>query len=305
MSLEFDLTAVATVEFGIGLGTEAEEGLVLLPVDGGVQNALKEMATETWNQMQSITDDPSRYDPSEKHSSTDYLVIPTSDDLVPRLREVHRAVNLPSSSSALSHPEKVSYYCARLKDTRGRRITAMRRATQFKGVLRSRLITLSSDTMRMIEDKIFKLDQDFDLLIDAHTIHILRPSGFESLGGLTEAILACVPKNITSLKADLPFAVLDGVEKYALQHPRAARYLASICTSQRVSGINITALAALCKDTGVAIQNDGSNISIDGGHELGFLEVLDRRRYEVELIKGQPEKYRAASRSKLDGASTP
>jgi hypothetical protein len=32
---------------------------------------------------------------------------------------------------------------------------------------------------------------------------------------------------------------------------------------------------------------------------MDFLEVLDRRRYELELVKGSPEQYKAASRRKI------
>jgi hypothetical protein len=35
------------------------------------------------------------------------------------------------------------------------------------------------------------------------------------------------------------------------------------------------------------------------GYELAFLEVLDRRRYRLELIEGQAENFKASSRSKL------
>lgn len=38
---------------------------------------------------------------------------------------------------------------------------------------------------------------------------------------------------------------------------------------------------------------------------MGFLEVLDRRRYEIELVANSPEQYRAASRSKLDTEAAP
>jgi len=33
---------------------------------------------------------------------------------------------------------------------------------------------------------------------------------------------------------------------------------------------------------------------------MGFLEVLDRRRYELELVKGLPERYKASSRRKIE-----
>ena len=100
-------------------------------------------------------------------------------------------------------------------------MTALRRATQFKGVLKNRLIRFVTDALKIVEDDIFKLDTDFDLLIDAQRVHILRPSGFEFAGQLQEAIMAAVPKNVTALKIDLGFVNFDVIENYASQHPRA------------------------------------------------------------------------------------
>src|SRR2546426_481228 len=79
-------------------------------------------------------------------------------------------------------PATVFCYFARLTDSKGRRLTALRRATQFKGVLKSRLLRLVTDSLKLVEDHIFKLDRDFDLLIDSANVHILRPSGFEFAG---------------------------------------------------------------------------------------------------------------------------
>jgi hypothetical protein len=35
-------------------------------------------------------------------------------------------------------------------------------------------------------------------------------------------------------------------------------------------------------------------------HVLGFLEVLDRRLYEVELVRDSPEQFKATSRQKIE-----
>ncbi len=34
-------------------------------------------------------------------------------------------------------------------------------------------------------------------------------------------------------------------------------------------------------------------------HVMGFLEVLDRRRYELELVGGHPERFKAGSRTPI------
>lgn len=55
-----------------------------------------------------------------------------------------------------------------------------------------------TDALKLVEDRVFNLDTDFDLLIDPQRVHILRPSGFEFAGQLQGAILDAVPKNRTS-----------------------------------------------------------------------------------------------------------
>jgi hypothetical protein len=258
------------------------------------------MAADTWNAMRKLTVDPPKYEPAEKHSSSDYVYVPLRDDLAEPLRQLHQATNIPLDVAALSEPSKVFCYFARLTDKQGRRLTGVRRATQFKGILKSRLIRLVTDALKIIDTPVFKLDNDFDILVDSARVHILRPSAFEFVGELQAAVLAGAPTNIKAIKVDLPFVDFDSIEAYATKHPRAARYLASIRASNATKDIDKSYLKKHCKATGVEIQETKGKIVVQNGLALGFLEVLDRRRYEIELVKGSPERFRAASRSKID-----
>lgn len=298
MALDFDLDNIESVEFGVGLGDAGAATFVLVPVDGEVQEALEEMVRDTWSAMNRNADAPELYDPGEKHASVEYLHLPIDDDHAILMRGLHDAVNMPTDAEALTEPTHVFSYFAQLTDNSGRRLTALRRATQFKGVLKSRLIRLRTDALRLIEEDVFRLDRDFDVLIDSDTVHILRPSGFEFAGRLQEAILEAVPANVAAIKADLAFLSTDALEEYAGRHPRAARYLASI-RSQNTTNISRKALKALCLDTGVGVTVKGGVMTVEPGHEMGFLEVLDRRRYEVNLIEGFQERFRAGSRSRI------
>ena len=189
-----------------------------------------------------------------------------------------------------------------MTDRKKRRLTALRRATQFKGVLKSknRLVRMLDDTLKIIEDTVFKLDNDFDLLINGANVHILHPSGFEFAGQLQQAILAAVPENIKAIQKDLAFVKLDGIEAYAGKHPRAARYLASIRAQGETKDIDKALLKKMCKQTDVDVSESKGTLYVAAGHEMGFLEVLDRRRYEVSLVKEKLERYKAASRKKLN-----
>jgi hypothetical protein len=304
MKLLFDLDTVKSTEFGIGVDKGNVREFAYVAVDFGVQSALQDMARKTWAEMQAETNAPPLYEPSEKHGSIEYVYFPLADELSTYLRTLHQADNLVPNSSALSEPANVFCYFARLTDAEGLRLTAVRRAAQFKGVLKSRLLRLTTDALTIIEDKVFKLDSDFDLLIDSENIHILRPSGFEFIGQLQAAVLNAVQQNIEIIQANIDYVDFSGIAAYATKHPRAARYLASICGQEESNNINKRALKKLCKNTGVEIKETNGMIVVDEHHVMGFLEVLDRRRYEIELVKDVPERYRAPSRQKLSSNSS-
>ena len=299
MTLAFDLQDVAATEFGVGRDEAGDQVFNLVPVDGDVQAALQEMATDTREAMDDLNSDPPKYEPSDKHESAEYVHLPLGDDLATPLRQLHQATNIPMDVAALSDATKNFCYFAPLTDDQGRHLTAVRRATQFKGVLKSRLIRLVTDALKIIEDRVFKLDSDFDLLIDDTNVHILRPSGFEFVGKLQDAVLAAAPANVRAIRRDLPFVDFSEIQEYALAHPRAARYLASIHAQKAAKNIDKRSLKKLCKATGVEVQDADGKITVEKDQVMGFLEVLDRRRYELELVKGSPERFKAASRRKL------
>ncbi|WP_305803509.1 Kiwa anti-phage protein KwaB-like domain-containing protein [Thiolapillus sp.] len=299
--MKFDLDDVIVTEFGVGIDDGNEQTFVVVPVDAEVQTALHEMVQATWDVMQRDDTGPTRYQPSEKHGSIEYLYLPIGNDLAKGVRELHDATNL--NIAVPGDPSNIFCYFTRLTDNKKRRLTALRRASQFKGVLKKRLIRVLDDTLKIIEDTVFKLDNDFDLLVDSANVHILRPSGFEFAGKLQEAILNAVPENMKSIQKDLPFVDLDGIEKYASKRPRAARYLASIRAQEETKNIDKAALKRLCECTGVDVNESKGKITVLEGHEMGFLEVLDRRRYEVSLVKDKPEHYLAGSRRKTNSSS--
>jgi len=300
MILDFDIGKVTVTEFGVGIDDGNGQTFVAVPVDVEVQAALREMVQATWDAMQRDGDGPAKYEPSEKHGSTEYLYLPLDDGMASSVRDLHEAANLDIEATALDDASDVFCYFARLIDKKQRHLTALRRATQFKGVLKKRLIRFVTDSLKLIEDRVFKLDSDFDLLVDSANVHVLRPSGFEFAGKLQQAILDAVPANIKAIRKDLAFVVFDGLEEYAAKHPRAARYLASIWGQDETKSIDKAALKSLCKRTGVEVTESKGKVAVSAGHEMGFLEVLDRRRYEVSLVKEKPERYRAASRRKIN-----
>lgn len=303
MNPEFNLGHVIHTEFGVGREDVNGQSFVVVPVGTDVQSVLRDMVRTTLNAMGKDENGPAKYEPSEKHGSIEYLYLAIEDELARSVRLLHEAANLDINPGVLSDPSEVFCYFTRLIDNEERHLTALRRATQFKGILkcRNRLIRMLDNTLRIVEDSVFRLDNDFDFLVDDTNVHILRPSSFEFVGGLQQAILDAVPNNIKAIEKDLAFVKFNGMIQYAAKHPRAARYLASIRGQAEARNIDKGALKKICRNTGVEIVDLNGKIEVAVGHELGFLEVLDRRRYELELVKDHPERFKAGSRTKLDG----
>jgi hypothetical protein len=302
MNLEFDFDKIEVTEFGVELDDRDGQSCFIVQVDADAQSALLDIAEYTRQAMNELTNTPSKYDPSEKYASSEYVYLPLNDPLAKQVRELHKADNLPIDMGGVSDPTKVFCYFARMTDSNDQRLTALKRANQFKGVLknRNRMMRVLSDALTLIKEPVFKLDNDFDLLIDASNVHILHPSGFEFIGQLREAVLAAVPRNIEALKQDLDFVDFAGIQEYAGEHPRAARHLASIRAQNETKDIDRAYLKKLCTDTGVEILESDEKITVQKGHVMGFLEVLDRRRYQIELVNGSPERFKAPSRQKIE-----
>lgn len=300
MTIQFDLGNVDVTEFGVGKDNDGEPNYYMVPVNTSVQEALVSMARATATKMENAEGGGMAYSPGEKHSATEYLVVSAGDEMEAATRELNEAENLPLDIEALTEPERILSYFAQFTDNRSRRLTAIRRATQFKGILKNRLVQVFDNSLKIVEDNVFKLDNDFDLLVDASNTHIWRPSAFEFLGGLQQAILDAVPDNTDAIAGDIPFIDLANINAYAQSHPRAARYLASIRT-QELGRVDQQALVELCRNTNVSIREVDGRLAVENGSEMGFLEVLDRRRYQVELVPDSPERFRASSRNRIDG----
>ena len=296
----FDINGAEFVEFGVGLDEGKNERFDLVPVDSTVQAVLKQMAIVTRDEMHEVRPNATAYEPSEKYDSPEHLFVPTDDDMASRFKQIHTASNIQPEATALADPSKIFCYFARFKFRRDKKhLTAVRRATSFKGILKSPLIRFFGESLRIVEEQTFKLDHDFDVLVDDDRVYILRPAGFEFVGQLDAEIAKAVPGNIQSVKADLPYVDFTAIQKYAIDHPRAARYLASIRSQKLAKGVDKAYLKKLCKSTKVVVRDMGGKLEVDPGSIMDFLGVLDRRLYQVELVKDSPESFRASSRSPI------
>jgi len=287
------------VEFGVGLYNEQGEDFSLVPVGQEVQDALQEMVAATKAAMDSVEGELTEYEPSEKYASEEYARLPLNHEFAAQVTALYTAENLNLSAEALTDPSLIFCYFTRMRDASGKRLVAIRRSTQFKGILKSRIIRFLTDAMQLVHEQMFKLDKDFDILVDEDTVHILRPNAFESIAKLGAAVLAAVPANIAFIEQNLPYVDFTVIQDYAAGHTRAARNLAALRTNEKTVKIDRESLVEMCARTGVALREEGDKIAVDHSDVVGFLEVLDRRRYEVRLVADAPEPYKASSRKRI------
>ncbi|MCL1164048.1 DUF4868 domain-containing protein [Shewanella chilikensis] len=301
MPINFDFENVNITEFGLGLDSP-NRGFVFVPVDEVVQKSLVEMVSFTKTQMQDKASSMATYQPSEKYASIEYLTFSINDPLVQELKTLHESENVPEDCSAFDNINQCFAYFVKLTDNNQQRITAVRRSTQFKTLIKKRhkLVQYVDNTLKSLEETVFKLDNDFDFIIQNDLIHILRPSGLEFIAQLQKAIMDAVPANIASIASEIDFVNFDSISQYAQNHPRAARYIASIKSQSEAINISQDKLERYCEKTNVVTNIVDGKINLDSSQIMGFLEVLDRRRYEIDLKDdGESEVYRAPSRSRV------
>jgi len=300
MPLAFDLVRISVIEFGVGRETDNGVEFVIIPTDEDIKTALQDMVSETVKALSKH--DEVVFAPAEKYDSQENIVTATNGEYAGILADLHRSQMLPILANALSEPEHIVCYFARLLSGDGRRLTCVRRATQFKGILKSRLIQVVTDALKIVEEQTFKLDNDYDFLIDDENIHILRAVGFVALAGIEGVVMAAVPQNIARLQEHLPFVDFTSISTYAATHSRAAKVLASICSEGEASDVSKERFMAACSECGAEVQIVADHVRPRAGHELNFLYVLDRRLFRVQLVEGRIERYQAGSRRPIQSA---
>ena len=296
MTIDIDLHDIAITEFGIGRKNPTM--FYAVAVDGSVHSMLRDMIQRTVALMERSVERGTYYQASEKYESKEYCYLDVEDPLGQLFLDVATASNLTIDSEFPNDLDTVTCYFARLTDHQGRRLTGFRRAAQFKVLRKRTILRWMDDSLRSVDDTMFKLDADFDLLIDSKKLHVLRPRGLETMGLLKESILAAVEDNVARIGSQMPGVDFGSVATYAGTRIRAARYIASI-RREDLEQIDMDALVQQCTETGVALETVNGKVAIPERDVMGFLEVLDRRRFGVELVQGSQEVYRASSRRKV------
>jgi len=302
MATGFRLDEIKAIEFGVAFDVEGADYYALIPIDNEIRQVARSMLEVTLNKLRALDggEGLDRYEPAQLYRPEEGLTLPLGDVLCEKVRTLYSAENIRVDTAAIADPGAIKYYYFIFRDINRNKLLAVRRAMQFKGILkaRHRIIRLIADTLRINEEPLFKLDADFDWVAFDQSVLILRPAGFQYTAEIDEAILSRAKERAENLQTSIPFLNASRLSEYVVGHKRGARLITSICSQENLAGISQKLLENDCVQNGVELERTDGRIGPAAGFEKAFLELLDRRLYRVELIVGSPERYEAKSRSR-------
>ena len=303
---QFGFEAIRSVEFCVSVKEDHGHENYLVPSDQGVQDALRAMLHATVRQLENTHETGSapawhQFEVSEKYASKEPLIATlVSEDMV-TISALYEEEGWSVNPSSLNNPADISYYFAVFRDDTKRKLLGVRRAAQFKGVVKSRLIRFADDSLTMIGDHVFKLDNEFDFLVTQTHVYILHPLGFERVAEIEELVSGKAREKALALGQQVTFADFTGIAEFVAHHKRAARMVVALTSRGGLDNIKRSKFVIAARETNVALINIGRRIGPAADSELAFLELLDDRRYATAIKTGPKEAFVASSRKPVRG----
>lgn len=297
MRNEFNFDRIQSVEFCVNARTNGDDQTsYLVPTDQSVQDALKHVLEATLTDIEPEDGEWAPYELSEKYASKETLQADLAAAEMAAIRALYEEEGWGINAGALADPAKLVYYFGVFRDDQGRKLLAVRQATQFKDAFKGRFLSVIDDTLRMVADRVFKLDNQFDFLITAQHVYILHPTGFEKIAEIEAFASAKARESTLALGATVTFLDFTGLAEYVAKHKRAARLVAALNGRGDLHAIKRQMFCKAAKDTGVELEKAGRKMAPMKGSETGCLELLDHRRYTTTLKPGPKPAFIASSR---------
>ena len=297
MKDEFGFQEIRSVEFCVSLrNADGTHINYLVPTDRSVQDTLKDVLDSTLNEIEPSDGDWSPYELSEKYGSKESLRADLASAEMAGIRALYGEEGWEVNARALADPARLVYYFAVFRDAQARKLIGVRQATQFKGTIKGHFLSFIDDTLKMIADRVFKLDNQFDFLITAQRVYVLHPAGFDRIAGIEEFASARAKQITLGLGSSVKFLDFTGLAEFVARHKRAARLVAALHKRDDLKAISRALFCETAKNTGVILVRTGKKVCPAKGSEVGCLELLDHRRYVTTLRRGAKPAFVASSR---------
>lgn len=297
---DINIRSIISVNFGIALRNSGY--LYFVPTDAGLKGALKEMIAVTAAALNAVQGEWQAYDISEDYGQRRRVYCNRDNEYMAVFSTIFDAGALDDLTNLPDHANDIEYYFAEITDSQNRRMVGVRKATQFKGTVKakSRLVRMINDTLSIIEDSVFKLDNEFDLLITDGHVYILNDAKMQQLGDITSRVAATAKDKIQSIEDTITFLDLSRVKEKIEKHPRVARYAASIAQNPLIANFQRAKIETLALQHGIVFKElDTGKLQCRVQDEARLMELLDARRYHLDLADNGGDPYRATGRQKV------
>jgi hypothetical protein len=297
---DINIESIISVNFGIALRNSGY--LYFVPTDAGLKGALKEMIVVTAAALNAAQGEWQAYDISEDYGQRRRVYCNRDNEYMAVFSTIFDAGTLDDLTNLPDHANDIEYYFAEITDIQNRRMVGVRKATQFKGTVKAknRLVRMINDTLSIIEDSVFKLDNEFDLLITDGHVYILNDAKMQQLGDITSRVAATAKDKIQSIEDTITFLDLSRVKEKIEKHPRVARYAASIAQNPLIANFQRAKIEALALQHGIVFKElDTGKLQCRVQDEARLMELLDARRYHLDLADDGGDPYRATGRQKV------
>jgi hypothetical protein len=296
---EFNLANIESVNFAVALRSNGNRYFV--PTDGAIKEALKEVLRATVASFANIGGDWEAHDVSEDYGESRRTYAPRDTDYLTDLSAIFDAGDLHDLANAHEHVQDIDFYFGVFHDDVGRKAVGIKKGTQLKGTLgaRNKLMRLADDTLRMIEDEVLKLDREFDaIMTDAH-VFMLKVRSVEYVANIVEYVAGAAAAKMQQIQDALTFLDLSRIRDDISRHPRMARMAASIAARNDLAQIQRDRMQQLADQHGLVLKEVGGRLQCRRQDEAKLLEILDARRYHLDLTAKGPVPYRATGRQKV------
>lgn len=297
---DIDIQKIVTVNFGIALRSNAN--LYFLPTDAGMKDALKEMITGTVTALNVAQGDWQSYDISEDYGQRRRVYCSRDSEYMVVFSTIFEAGALDDLTNVQDHVGDIEYYFAEVTDNQNRKMIGVRKATQFKGTVKAknRLVRMMDDTLSIIEDTVFKLDNEFDVLITDQNVYILNDATMQQIADITSRVAATAKDKIQSIEDTITFLDLSRIKEKIENHPRVARYAASISKNPLAANFQRDKIEALAQRHGIVFKElETGKLQCRVQDEAKLMELLDARGYHLDLADNGGDPYRATGRQKV------
>lgn len=276
------------------------EDFLMMPSTDVIKSTLAEMYNETWAYWN--TDEPwEDFELAQKYGAVEKVKLSTSSPLAQKAVAIFNQLNHAEDSDIENKLNEIDFYGAVFWNPANIKFMGVRRATQFKSILkaRNRLARWCDDGLHEIEENVIRIDRSFDFIVEQDNIYILSPVGFKLFSFEKNERLHAAASRVGELNGVLTGFDLTNFIELVDTRSRAAQLLIGILSREDISMIDVDKIILGARSQGIRIEFNGELNSVHDDDRQDFLEFLDCRRYMLDFTNQQPSVFQAANRRKL------